>query len=45
MWWGEILLYFYVPIERFFDGTDQGKFKKHERKNGGTKKKRFLFYF
>jgi hypothetical protein len=20
---GEILLYFYVPMERFFDGTDQ----------------------
>ncbi len=41
---GEILLYFYVPhvpMERFFDGTDQENSKK-QGKNGGKKKERFL---
>ncbi len=42
---GEIVLYFYVPMERFFDETDQENSKKHERKNGGTKKKRFFLYY
>jgi hypothetical protein len=29
---GEILQYFYVPIERIFDGTDQENSKKTRRK-------------
>jgi len=38
---GEIPLYFlcsHVPMERFFDGTDQENSKKQEGKNGGKKK-------
>jgi hypothetical protein len=41
---GEILLYFYVPIERFFDVTDQENSKTQGKgKNGGKKKKRFFY--
>jgi hypothetical protein len=29
---GEIPLYFYVPMKRFFDGTDQDNSKKEKRK-------------
>jgi hypothetical protein len=32
-------------MERFFDGTDQEKKLKQEGKNGGKKKKRFLFLY
>jgi hypothetical protein len=39
---GEIPLYFYFPMERFFDGTDEENSKKQDGKNGGKKKKRFL---
>jgi hypothetical protein len=40
----EILLYFYVPMERLFDGTDQENSKNMKGKNEGTKKKRFFFF-
>ncbi len=38
----------HVPMERFFDGTNQENSKNQERKNGGKKKKGFfifIFYF
>jgi len=34
----------HVPMERFFDGTNQENSKNQERKNGG-KKKGFFFVF
>jgi hypothetical protein len=33
----------HVPMERFFDGTNQENSKNQERKNGGKKKGFFLF--
>jgi hypothetical protein len=39
---GEIALYFYVPMEQFFDRTDQGikKHKEEREKSGKFKKTR-----
>jgi hypothetical protein len=39
-----IFLHSHVPMERFFDGTDQENSKKQETKNGGKKKKKFFTY-
>jgi hypothetical protein len=36
-----IFLCSHVPMERFFEGTDQEN-SKQQRKNGGKKKKRFI---
>jgi hypothetical protein len=42
---GEIPLYVYVLIERFFDGTDKENSKTRGKgNNGGKKKKRFFTY-
>jgi len=38
---GQIPLWFYIPMERFFDGTDQENSKTQGGNNGGKKKKKF----